>query len=169
MDDPAQAPPTVDEFGRALDGAGRTFAVAESLTGGGLSCRFAAATDSSSWFRGAVVSYSRAVKHHLLGVPLGPVVSETAAAAMAEGVCRALDADVGLSVTGAGGPDPQDGQPPGTVWMALHDRGSGATVTREARFRGDPEEVVESTCGDAVRWLLEHWFPERAAVADSAS
>ncbi len=169
MDDPPAPPATVDEFGRAIDGAGRTFAVAESLTGGGLSCRFAAAGDSSSWYRGAVVSYSRAVKHHLLGVPRGPVVSETAAASMAEGVCRALDADVGLAVTGAGGPDPQDGQPPGTVWMALHDRGTGTTMTREARFHGDPEEVVESTCDDAVHWLLEHWSSERAAVADHAS
>jgi len=155
MDDPTDSPSTIDGFGRALDGAGRTFAVAESLTGGSLSARFAAADDSSSWYRGAVVSYSRAVKHHLLHVPKGPVVSETAAAAMAEGVCRALDADVALAVTGAGGPDPQDGQPPGTVWMAVHDREAGTTVTREARFHGDPSEVVRSTCDEAVDWLLQ--------------
>ena len=155
MDDPSDAPSTIDDFGRALDRAGRTFAVAESLTGGSLSARFAAAGDSSSWYRGAVVSYARAVKHHVLHVPKGPVVSQTAASAMAEGVCRVLDADVGLSVTGAGGPDPQDGQPPGTVWMAVHDRGSGTTLTREARFDGDPTQVVESTCDEAVRWLLQ--------------
>ncbi len=155
MDDPADAPSRIDDFGRALDGAGRTFAVAESLTGGSLSARFAAAGDSSSWYRGAVVSYSRSVKHHLLHVPKGPVVSETAVAAMAEGVCRALDADVALAVTGAGGPDSQDGQPPGTVWMAVHDRGTGTTVTREVRFEGDPSEVVRSTCDEAVDWLLQ--------------
>lgn len=155
MDDPADAPATIDDFGRALDREGRTFAVAESLTGGALSSRFAAAGDSASWYRGAVVSYSRAVKHLVLHVPKGPVVSETAATAMAEGVCRVLDADVGLSVTGAGGPEPQDGQPPGTVWMATHDRGTGMTLAREVRFDGDPTDVVESTCDEAVRWLLQ--------------
>lgn len=128
--------------------------MAESLTGGGLSVRFAAADDSSSWYRGAVVSYSRAVKHHVLGVPRGPVVSESAAASMAEGVCRLLDADLSLAVTGAGGPDPQDGRPPGTVCMAVHDRSQGVTHTRLVHFDGDAEQVVQSTCDEAVRWLL---------------
>ena len=169
MDDPTGGAPTIDDFGSALDGAGHTFAVAESLTGGSLSARFAAASDSSSWYRGALVSYSREVKHRLLSVPPGPVVSETAAAAMAEGACRLLDADVSLSVTGAGGPDSQDGQPPGTVWMAVHDRRSGTTHTREAHFEGDPEEVVDTTCEHAVGWLLEHWQSERSDVANPAT
>ncbi|MDQ2677574.1 MAG: CinA family protein [Actinomycetota bacterium] len=169
MDDPAADAPTIDDFGSALDRAGHTFAVAESLTGGSLSVRFAAAADSSSWYRGGVVAYSRAVKHRLLGVPMGPVVSETAAAAMAEGVCRVLDADVSLSVTGAGGPDPQDAQPPGTVWMAVHDRTTRATHTRQVRFDGDPEQVVEATCGNAVDWLLEHWTSERSDVVNPAT
>jgi nicotinamide-nucleotide amidase len=37
---------------------------------------------------------------------------------MATGVCRVLSADVSVAVTGVAGPDPQDGQEPGTVWMA---------------------------------------------------
>ena len=164
MDEPSDdIASRIDDFGQALDRAGRTFAVAESLTGGSLSARFAAAGDSASWYRGAVVSYSRSVKHHVLHVPKGPVVSRTAAAAMAEGVCRALDADVGLAVTGSGGPDPQDGQPPGTVWMGFHDRGTGTTETREVRFLGAPDEVVRSTCDEAVRWLLDQRSPSDVA------
>jgi PncC family amidohydrolase len=46
------------------------------------------------------------------------VVSEEAVVAMATGVCRVLGADVSVAVTGVAGPDPQDGQEPGTVWMA---------------------------------------------------
>jgi hypothetical protein len=34
-----------------------------------------------------LVAYDGAVKHHLLAVPGGPVVSDDAARAMAEGVC----------------------------------------------------------------------------------
>jgi nicotinamide-nucleotide amidase len=137
----------------AVTEAGLTLAVAESLTGGALSARFAALPDASEWFRGGVVAYSRAVKHDLLRVPPGPVVSERAAATMAEGVARVLDADVALAVTGVGGPDPQDGQEPGTVWMAVSR--DGATHTRGVSFAGDPEAVVRQTCAGAFGWLVE--------------
>jgi nicotinamide-nucleotide amidase len=49
----------------------------------------------------------------------GPVVSAEAARAMALGARRVLGADVGLSITGVAGPDPQDGQPPGTVFIGV--------------------------------------------------
>jgi len=66
-----------------------------------------------------VVSYASEVKFDVLGVPEGPVVSEAAARSMAEGARRVLGADVGLSITGVAGPDPQDDQPPGTVFVGL--------------------------------------------------
>jgi nicotinamide-nucleotide amidase len=146
-----------DELGERLaevvGRAGLRLGVAESLTGGQLSARLARAPGASDWFLGGVVAYSRDVKHEVLGVPQGPVVSEGAARAMAEGAVRVLGADVAVAVTGAAGPDGQDGQPPGTVWMALHDRGT--TLARLERFRGDPDEVVAATCDVAVRWLVE--------------
>ena len=46
------------------------------------------------------------------------MVSEEAVVAMALGVCDLLRADVSVAVTGVAGPEPQDGQEPGTVWMA---------------------------------------------------
>jgi PncC family amidohydrolase len=73
---------------------------------------------ASRAFRGAIVAYDGDVKRGLLGVPEGPVVSEAAVVAMAEGACRVLGADVSAAVTGVAGPDPQDGEKPGTVWMA---------------------------------------------------
>jgi nicotinamide-nucleotide amidase len=73
---------------------------------------------------------------------------------MAEGVCRLLRADVAVAVTGAGGPDPQDGQPPGTVWLALH---HGTTVqTQRVHFSGEPSRVVEQTCARARQMLADH-------------
>ncbi|MHB1139010.1 MAG: CinA family protein [Microthrixaceae bacterium] len=132
-----------------------TVAVAESLTGGSLSATLAAAEESSNWYRGGVVAYSSEVKHDLLDVPPGPVVSEPSAAAMAEGVGRLLGADLSLSVTGVGGPDPQDDQPPGTVWMGLHDGRDGTTTTELHHFEGEPEEIVAATCRGAIAWLLD--------------
>jgi nicotinamide-nucleotide amidase len=96
-----------------------TLGVAESLTGGLVGSRLAETEGASAWFRGSIVAYDSQVKFDLLGVPEGPVVSAEAARAMAEGACRALQASVGLGITGVAGPTTQDDQPVGTVFMAV--------------------------------------------------
>jgi nicotinamide-nucleotide amidase len=106
-----------DAVAHALGGL--TLGLAESLTGGLVASRLVNVVGASSWFRGAVVSYASEVKYDVLGVPEGPVVSPEAAQAMAEGARRVLGADVGLAITGVAGPDAQDGQPPGTVYVGL--------------------------------------------------
>jgi nicotinamide-nucleotide amidase len=98
---------------------GLTLGVAESVTGGMVGARLTAIPGASKVFRGSIVSYASDVKFSLLGVPEGPVVSAAAAEAMALGACRVLGADVGLATTGVAGPDEQDGQPVGTVFLAL--------------------------------------------------
>jgi nicotinamide-nucleotide amidase len=98
---------------------GLTLAVAESVTGGLIASRLVGVAGASHWFRGGVVSYASEVKFDLLKVPVGPVVSVDAAEAMATGVRDLLKADVGLSVTGVAGPEEQDGQPAGTVFVGL--------------------------------------------------
>jgi PncC family amidohydrolase len=100
---------------------------------------------ASTWFRGGVVSYASDVKASLLGVPEGPVVSAAAAGAMAEGVRRLLGADVGLGVTGVAGPDSQEGQPPGTVFLAVV-VGEGPPVTVPVTLPGDRERVRQFAC-----------------------
>ncbi len=142
-----------DAVGRALEDGSRTVAVAESLTGGLLANAMARVEGSGDWFRGGVVAYASEVKHDVLDVPPGPVVSEPAATAMAEGVARLLGADIGLSVTGVGGPDPQDGRPVGTVWVGLSIDGRATAV--EHRFDGDPGSICEQTCVAACRSLAE--------------
>ncbi len=96
-----------------------TLAVAESLTGGLIASRLVNVVGASNWFRGGVVSYASDVKYDVLGVPEGPVVSGPAAEAMADGVRHLLKSDVGLSVTGVAGPEEQEGQPAGTVFVGL--------------------------------------------------
>lgn len=98
---------------------GLTLALAESVTGGLVSGRLTQIAGASDVFRGAVVSYASDVKHEVLHVSPGPVVSETAAAQMAQGAKDLLGADVGLALTGVAGPDQQDGQPVGTLCVAV--------------------------------------------------
>jgi len=117
-----------------------TFAVAESLTGGLIASRLVNVPGASAWFKGGVVAYDSQVKYDVLGVPAGPVVSEPAAAAMAEGVRRVTGADVGLGITGVAGPDDQEGVAPGTIFVGLSIPGRPAE-TRQLRLPGDRERV----------------------------
>jgi nicotinamide-nucleotide amidase len=102
---------------RLLEERDLTLAVAESVTGGLISSRLTDAPGASQAFKGGVVSYFSEVKWDLLDVPEGPVVTLEAAKAMADGVRKHLKADVGIGVTGVAGPEEQEGQPVGTVFL----------------------------------------------------
>lgn len=103
---------------------GWTIGAAESLTGGLVSASLISVPGASAVVRGGVVAYATDVKLSLLGVDAdllalsGPVHPEVARQ-MAEGVRSRLSADVGLATTGVAGPDLQDGQPVGTVFVAV--------------------------------------------------
>jgi nicotinamide-nucleotide amidase len=126
-----------------------TIGVAESLTGGLLSATIAEGASASVWFAGSVVVYQLTTKQRLLGVSAGPVVSERCAHEMARGVSHLLDADVGLALTGVGGPDPVEGQDPGTVWIAVHT--ATRSVGRLIKVDGQsPSEVCSITCAAAI-------------------
>jgi nicotinamide-nucleotide amidase len=125
--------------GVELEARGLTLGVAESMTGGLVASRLVNVPGSSKWFRGAVVAYDSQVKYDLLGVPEGPVVSEAAAAAMAEGAAKVVGADVGLSVTGVAGPAEQEGQPVGTVYLGLFL--DGRTEVVRTQLPGDRDRV----------------------------
>ena len=122
-------------IGAALVARGDTIGVAESLTGGLLVQALARAEGSGDWLRGGVVAYARGVKHDVLGVAADKVVSSAAAAEMAGGVRRLLGADVAVAVTGVAGPDHQDGEPPGTVWIGVD---TGAPVASFLGAAGTP-------------------------------
>ena len=129
-----------DAVAQTMEAGGLTLGLAESLTGGLASSRLVNVPGASRWFRGSVVSYASDVKFGVLGVPEGPVVSEAAARAMAEGARRVLGSDVGLSITGVAGPDGQDDQPPGTVFVGLA-RSGQATEAFGFNVPGDRDRV----------------------------
>lgn len=101
-----------------------TLGTCESLTGGGIAAALTAVPGSSRVFRGALVTYASDLKTSLAGVDAelvarDGVINEQTACQMAEGAARVLGVDVAISCTGVAGPDPQDGQPPGVVWVGL--------------------------------------------------
>ncbi|MDO3649899.1 CinA family protein [Nocardia mangyaensis] len=143
--------PTAAEVGDFAERHELTVAVAESLTGGNLAAALCAAADSAQWFRGGIVAYAASVKRSVLGVPDVPVVSETAALAMARGVRELMDADVAVATTGVGGPGDQDGEPAGSVWCSVATRETAWAVHRT--FDGDPAQVLDQSVACALELL----------------
>lgn len=140
--------------------AGKTLVTAESLTGGGIGAALTAVPGASAVYKGGIISYTNAVKHHVLGVPEQALaqygaVSAPVAEAMAKGARRVLDADVAVSVTGLAGPDGDAfGNPVGTVFIGYAD---GKTVlTRKCHFIGDREAVRRQTIEAALQLVLEN-------------
>jgi nicotinamide-nucleotide amidase len=132
---------------------GRSVGVAESCTGGLVAQALASVEGSMGWFRGGVVAYQREIKQNVLGVGPGPVVTERVANEMAEGVARLLDADVAVATTGAAGPDPLDGAPPGTVIVSVWAE-DVATAT-VCHFEGTPSEVCSAAARAALEQLVD--------------
>lgn len=133
------------------DERGMTVATAESLTSGQIAVHLGAAPGAGGWFAGGTVAYTVEAKQQALGVPPGPVISEQCARAMAEGAARLLGADCAVGVTGVGGPDRQEDQPVGTVFIAVHT--PTGTTCEEHHFDGDAQEILDATTLRALQLL----------------
>lgn len=134
----------VAEIAASCRDLGLTVAVVESLTSGALATALGRGESAAEWFRGGVVAYQTAVKESVLQMTPGldPCTSECAAQLAAHGRSL-LDADVCVSLTGVGGPEPADGHPAGEVHVGSAT--AGATRTVGYRFAGSPQEVVDQS------------------------
>jgi nicotinamide-nucleotide amidase len=151
------------EVHRALAAGNATIAVAESLTGGLLGGALTDVAGSSATFRGGVVAYATELKATLLDVDpdllrRDGAVQPEVAAAMARGAAGLLGATFGLATTGVAGPDPQDGHPPGLVYLALAGPGIGAdgSVVVALQLAGGRAEVRHETVRRALSFALEN-------------
>jgi nicotinamide-nucleotide amidase len=146
---------------RLLTKRGLTLAVAESCTGGLIGHRLTNVPGSSACFLGGVVAYHNRAKTGILGVDDDVLnregaVSEAVAVAMARGVRRLLDADLGVGVTGIAGPSGGTPEKPvGTVFIALAAR-SGQTVARQCRWQGDREENKTRSAEAALELVQDY-------------
>lgn len=142
-------------IGQMMTEYGYTLSSAESCTGGTIASMVTAISGSSSYFKGAVVSYAVSVKEQVLGVDVSEgVVSESTARQMAEGVAKVLDTDCAVATTGIAGPGgAEPSKPVGTVCIAAHI--SDATITRTFHFEGERESVILQAADASLRLLEE--------------
>jgi nicotinamide-nucleotide amidase len=127
-----------------LRSRGATVAVAESLTGGLLAAALSEPAGASTVLRGGVVVYATDLKASLAGVDehllaIRGAVDAEVARQLAAGVRDRLVATFGIGVTGVAGPDPQDGQPVGTVFAAV--AGPEGVVVEQLRLAGNRSEI----------------------------
>ena len=149
---------TAAELLAVLRSRGWSIAAAESLTGGLVCAALVDVPGASASLRGGVVAYATDLKDTLLGVDTvlltarGAVDPEVARQ-MADGVRGLLSTDVGLATTGVAGPDPQDGQPVGTVHIAVvTPDGTGIT---SLEIPGSREQIRAETVDRALALCLE--------------
>ncbi|WTL00829.1 nicotinamide-nucleotide amidohydrolase family protein [Streptomyces niveus] len=134
---------------------GTTLAVAESLTGGLVAAELTSVSGASRALRGGVTAYATDVKRDVLGVD-GTLLAERGAVdpevarQMAVGVRGVLAAGWGIATTGVAGPEPQDGQPVGTVYVAVSGP-HGAEKVAALRLNGDRAEIRR----ESVRSVLD--------------
>ena len=138
---------------RALRERNERVGCAESLTGGELAAWLSSTPGASATFTGAVVSYAGEVKRDVLGVTAERVVSAECAEQMATGVQQLLGVDWALSTTGVAGPDEQEGQTVGTVYVGI----ASTQRVRSVRLalEGDRPEIRRAVCAAALELLLQ--------------
>ncbi len=129
-----------------LQQAGATLCAAESMTGGWFSKSLVDIPGASAVFCGGVVSYTDAIKAHLLSVPEDMLARYTAvsapvARAMAEGARAACGTTLAVSVTGYADTAPQE-EARGLVYIAC--AGPQGTTVQELHLTGDRMAVRAS-------------------------
>jgi nicotinamide-nucleotide amidase len=131
---------------------GESLSLAESLTGGGLGAAITAVPGASEVFIGGLAAYQIQIKQDLLKVSPAliaqfGVVSEEVAIAMAEGARSLFNSTWAIATTGVAGPDAVDGNPAGTVWVAIRGPINQST---QLQLSGTREIVRNATVSSAV-------------------
>lgn len=137
-----------------------SLAVAESCTGGMLGETLTTVPGSSDYFKGGIISYDGEIKEKLLGVPHTLLtrfgeVSEPVAKAMAEGVRKKCNSDIGLSITGIAGPAGGSKEKPvGLVYIGLAD--AGQTLVQKHYFHNGRQAIRLRSVRRALNMLRLH-------------
>lgn len=144
-------------IGKLLLESDATVSTAESCTGGFVANQITNVPGSSGYYEGSIISYSNAIKMHILGVSRETLedfgaVSEQTAREMAEGARRKLNTTYAISTTGIAGPDGGTPEKPvGTVWIACAT--PKETVTQLLTLRNDRKVNIELTSSYVLNLL----------------
>jgi PncC family amidohydrolase len=134
-------------------------AVAESCTGGMLSCYLTSVPGSSSVLESGFITYSNESKQRILNVrkstlELYSAISEETALEMLNGLLDIAPINYAVSITGIAGPSGGSIEKPvGLVYIAYgsHDQTNCNTYT----FTGERSDVREEACQEAIQLLLK--------------
>ncbi len=150
---------TVDEqVADLLRARGLTVATAESCTGGLLAARLTDLAGSSDYVLGALVVYSNEAKAELAGVDPALIervgaVSREVAEALADGARAALDADLGVGITGVAGPGGGTPEKPvGLVWLSVAGP-DDARLTRSINLPGSRADIRDRSTTVAMHMV----------------
>lgn len=141
-----------------LAAAGQSVATAESLTGGLVVAALIDEPGASAVVRGGIVAYTARAKADLVGVDeallaRGGAVQAEVAAQLAAGAAARFGATWGIGTTGVAGPDPADGRPVGTVYVAV--AGPAEVVTLDLRLDGSRSQIRQAAAAAVLRLLVD--------------
>ena len=110
--------------GQIMKDTNSTLSVAESCTGGNIAKMLTSVSGSSSYFKGSVVAYSKAIKEDILGVKAETiskygVVSEEVVREMAQCSQRLFNSDFAISTSGLAELNDSEGVKGGTICIAV--------------------------------------------------
>jgi len=149
----------------------KTFALAESCSGGYIAHLITSIPGSSSAFMGSSVTYSYESKTLLLGVSEETLktqgaVSEVTVIEMAKGALRTFKVDYALSVSGVAGPSGGTADKPvGTVWAAVA-AADGAIQTELFQFGPNRDVNIKLTAVHGLNLLRKFILSiKRASLA----
>lgn len=135
----------------------KTVAVAESCTGGHLSCLLTSKSGSSGYFILGLVAYSNITKENILRIPHTVIakngaVSKIVASFMAENARKIAKTDFGIGLTGIAGPTGSaPGKPLGTVFIAVNSK--KGTICRKFILKGSRGSIKKSAALKSLSML----------------
>lgn len=144
-------------LGKLLAQNKKTIATAESCTGGKLAQIITAIPGSSQYFKGSIVSYSKEIKTQVLGVSEATinkhsVVSEAVATEMATQICKIMNTDYGIGITGNAGPTTDDtDEEVGVVFITLAT--PEGIISEKFNFGQPREKVIDRAVNKSMEML----------------
>lgn len=139
-----------------------SFSSAESCTGGLIASQITQIPGASDVFPGSIVSYSNAIKQHLLFVDAQTLnnfgaVSEQTVKSMHQGILQQMQCNYAVAVSGIAGPTGEvENKPVGTVWIAWGNLQNPHTLQlRINQPREDFQILVSAIAMDLVRRQIQ--------------
>ncbi|MCX7858055.1 MAG: CinA family protein [Deltaproteobacteria bacterium] len=149
-----------EKIGRILRDRGLRLAISESCTGGLVCHSITNVSGSSVYFEAGIIAYSNQSKVKFLNVGEDLIrtkgaVSEEVAAAMAEGIRKAMATDIGISVTGIAGPTGGTPEKPvGLVYVGLST--TDGNFVRKLLLSGTRTQIKQKATRETLKFLLDY-------------